>query len=75
MHLNENKITYFSSFGPRDRPLCSANKMKRGSKYLKRDKGMEAYTQYSDDSSEFSQASDIEDDIENSLTTVLPIYR
>ncbi|OXU30999.1 hypothetical protein TSAR_008418 [Trichomalopsis sarcophagae] len=29
MHLKENKITYFSPFGPRDRPLCSADKMKK----------------------------------------------
>ncbi|OXU18114.1 hypothetical protein TSAR_006594, partial [Trichomalopsis sarcophagae] len=28
MHLRENKITYFSLFGPQDRPLCTANKMK-----------------------------------------------
>ncbi|OXU20086.1 hypothetical protein TSAR_004555, partial [Trichomalopsis sarcophagae] len=29
MHLKENKITYFSLFGPRGRPLCSADKMKK----------------------------------------------
>ncbi|OXU31914.1 hypothetical protein TSAR_008219, partial [Trichomalopsis sarcophagae] len=29
MHLKKNKITYFCPFGPRDRPLCSADKMKK----------------------------------------------
>ncbi|OXU18840.1 hypothetical protein TSAR_004993 [Trichomalopsis sarcophagae] len=29
MHLKENKITYFFLFGARDRPLCSADKMKK----------------------------------------------
>ncbi|OXU21210.1 hypothetical protein TSAR_003053, partial [Trichomalopsis sarcophagae] len=31
MHLKENKITYFFPFGPRDRPLCSTDKMKMSS--------------------------------------------
>ncbi|OXU18228.1 hypothetical protein TSAR_009885 [Trichomalopsis sarcophagae] len=30
MHLKENNITYFAPFSPRDRPLCSADKMKKG---------------------------------------------
>ncbi|OXU18088.1 hypothetical protein TSAR_008613 [Trichomalopsis sarcophagae] len=29
MHLKEHKIIYFSPFGSRDRPLCSADKMKK----------------------------------------------
>ncbi|OXU31957.1 hypothetical protein TSAR_013069, partial [Trichomalopsis sarcophagae] len=29
MHLKENKITYFSPFDPRDRPLYSADKMRK----------------------------------------------
>ncbi|OXU26357.1 hypothetical protein TSAR_000654 [Trichomalopsis sarcophagae] len=29
MHLKENKITYFSPFGSRDRPLCTADKMEK----------------------------------------------